>query len=153
MKNRQAARMIAFLFCGASLMPLAVAADAFRKQPLAKDHPALGAWRVDVPDLKCFEQMEIRADGTRSIISGKEIAQAELSISAKPNAHGLYKWVDKTVEDNGKPDCSGQVTPIGEVSTNYIGFSADKNSFLLCRDAQGKQCLAHPFKRLSGDAV
>lgn len=153
MKNRQAARTIAIIFCAASLSPLAAGAETFHKQPLAKDHPALGAWRVEVPDLKCFEQMEIRADGTRSLISGKEVAQAELSISAKPNAHGLYKWIDKTVEDNGKPDCSGQVTPVGEVSTNYIGFSADKNSFLLCRDAQGKKCLAQPFRRLSGDPV
>lgn len=99
--------------------------------------------------MNCFEQMDFRADGTRSVISGKEIATAEFAISATPNDGGYYQWEDKVIEDNGKPDCAGHITPIGDVSSGYMIFSEDGNSFFQCADADDTRCIG-PYVRIAG---
>lgn len=121
----------------------------FARQPLQKDHPAVGAWRIELPQLNCFEQMDFRPDGTRSVISGKEIAQAEFAISQKPDARGFYNWSDRILSVNGQPDCVGSLTKAGTVSHGFMVFNDDKNSFFLCPDADGKSCIG-PYVKIAG---
>lgn len=121
----------------------------FKRQQLPKGHPAVGAWRIELPQIDCFERIDIRADGTRSVISGKEIAQAEFSISPGPDQRGFYSWSDRITSTNGEPDCAGIRTVPGVVSLAFMVFAEDKNSFFLCPDPDSKACIG-PYVKLAG---
>ena len=47
---------------------------------------------------------------------------------------GFYKWTDKLVKDNGKKDCSGEITEVGQTATNYVQFHPSGNIFIMCAD-------------------
>lgn len=121
----------------------------FLRQPLPNGHPALGAWRIELPQINCFEQMDFRADGTRSVISGREIAQAEFSIASAPDARGFYGWSDRIITTNGEPDCTGSRTQPGKVSVGYMVFDDEQTKFFLCSDVDGKACIG-PYVKLGG---
>lgn len=74
-------------------------------------------------------------------------AASEFKISSTPDAAGFYKLADKIVKDNGRPDCVGSVTPVGDVSTNCILFHRDRNHFLLCRESKLATCIG-PYVRV-----
>ena len=89
-----------------------VHAQEASRSPLADGHPLLGVWRVDLPELKCFEEYEVRADGTKLSMSGQERNESEFVISRVPSEKGFYKWTDKITKNNDLPDCSGTKTPL-----------------------------------------
>jgi len=132
-------------FALALLVASANAQEATRI-PLPADHPLVGSWRAEMPALKCFEEHEIRADGTRTSVSADERAEAEYSISAFPSAKGFYRWTDRVVRTNGKPDCTGHLTPVGQVSVNYAIVLPDGQRFLACTAEDLKTCFAE-FRR------
>lgn len=129
---------------------LAATSTAVLADKLRADHPILGTWKITLPDVKCDEVYRFRADGTAFITSAEEIAESEFEIAAKPSAAGYYKWVDKIVKDNGKKDCSGQITSPGEAATNYLRFHQSGDMFLMCEKEDINTCIG-PFVRVRGD--
>jgi hypothetical protein len=124
----------------------AVWAQGFLRNRLPASHPLIGHWRVELPQFNCFEEYEVRADGTRIYVSGQEQGESEFIISAVPSPSGFYKWTDRVSRNNAKPDCSGSITPIGDVAINYILLHRDGNRFLLCEKEDVKSCIG-PFVR------
>ena len=149
-RNYRFARGIFVLVLGAS--PTALWGDEFLATPIPDAHPFVGHWRFDIPKLGCFEEYHVRTDGTRSAISGQERNESEFSISPTPDAAGYYKFVDKITRNNGKPDCTGSVTPVGDVATNYILFHRDGNRFLLCQRPEFATCIGPYIRIKSRDA-
>ena len=96
----------------------------------------MGSWRFDVPNTRCHEVYRFRADGTSVVTSGAEIAESVYEVAQKPSSKGFYVWTDTIVKDNGKEDCSGQVTSVGRKVTNYIRF--DRARPALRRMPRGK---------------
>jgi hypothetical protein len=122
-------------------------AEEFLATPIPNSHPFVGRWRFDIPKLNCFEEYHVRADGTRSTISGQERNESEFSISLTSDAAGYYKFIDKITKNNGKPDCTGFVTPVGDIATNYLLFHRDGNRFLLCQKPDFATCMS-PYVRV-----
>jgi hypothetical protein len=117
-------------------------AQELQRTPLPPGHPLLGSWRIDFPQLKCFEEYEVRADGSKLSRSGEERNESMFSISAVPSAAGYYKWIDKITKGNDRPDCHGQKTPLGNVAVNYVRLHPTGTRFLLCQAEEMKSCYA-----------
>ena len=132
--------LFALVFCAPAL------AQDVTRTPLPADHPVVGTWRIDLPEQKCYESYQIRADGTAHVSSGAETSESVFEISAEPTAAGFYKWTDKIVKDNGKPDCMGDVMEVGNVSVNYIALHRGGHMFLLCEREDLEACIG-PFIR------
>ena len=116
------------------------------RTPLPNDHPLLGVWRIDLPN-GCFEEYELRSDGTKSSRSGEERDESEIEISSVPSASGFYKWTDRITKVNGKPDCLGSITPLGDVAVNYIRLLPGGNRFLLCKAEGMTSCYAEFYRK------
>ena len=132
---------IFFLF---AIIATSFAAQAQEVSPtqLPADHPLVATWRIDLPDLKCFEEYEVRADGTKLSRSGEERNEAIHSISLAPSTSGFYKWTDKIVKNNGKPDCSGTIGTVGHVAVSYVRLHPSGQRMLLCEAEDMKSCFA-----------
>jgi len=128
------------------LSSFSVHADEVKRTPLSPDHPLLGTWRIDLPDVDCFEMYSLRANGTKRTTSRLEIGESVFSLSPYPNRNGFYKWVDKIVKSNGKPDCMGDISEVGHVATTYIFLHPDGTQFLLCFEQNLNACIG-PFVR------
>jgi len=127
-------------------------AGAEPPRPLAKDHPIVGRWTVTLPDGSCSETYTFRPDGTTLVTSAGEIAESTFEISAKPGASGFYKWTDRVVKDNGKKDCSGEITAVGHTATNFVQFHRSGDIFIMCADESLERCIG-PFKRVQGLSI
>ncbi len=130
--------------------PAAHAQD-FTRTPLPGKHPLLGQWRIDLPQLACFEEYRLRADGTRSVIAGQERAESEFMIAPVPGAKGFYKWTDRITKNNGKPDCTGSITEAGHTVENFILVHPDGNHFLLCKQADIDTCFGPYVRKKAGN--
>ena len=137
--------------CAAAALLLAAMSGA-QAASTYSDHPLVGTWRFDVPNTGCAEVYRFRTDGTSVVTSGREIAESEFQVTAKPSSKGFYAWTDVIVKDNGKQDCSGQVTDIGRKTTNYIRFDRTGQRFIVCRAESLDACFG-PFRRMGGDEV
>lgn len=135
----------------AMAMSTSAAAQDFAKTPLPATHPLVGLWRIDLPNLKCFEEYELRADGTKSSMSGEERNEAEFMISLTPSAKGFYKWTDKIVKNNGKPDCSGELTEVGHTAVSYVRVHPSGQRFLLCESEDMSSCFAEFYRKKLSD--
>lgn len=129
-------------FVAVALCILPVVAQDVRRTTLPQEHPLVGTWRIDFQELKCFEEYEVRADGTKFSRSGEERNESEHSISIVPSTKGFYKWTDRITKNNGKPDCSGGFTKLGNVAVNYIRLHPTGQRFLLCEAEDMKSCFA-----------
>jgi len=129
-----------------------VALDPARAASAYADHPLVGTWRFEVPNTGCAEVYRFRADGTSIVTSAREIAESEFEISTKPSGKGFYAWTDTIVKDNGKEDCSGQITEVGRKTTNYIRFDRTGQQFFACRGESLEACWG-PWRRVGGDAI
>ena len=137
--------LLALLAASATLQ-----AQEVRPTPLAPGHPVVGAWRLDVPGTKCHEIYDIHADGSMDVTSGSQAASSIFEMSATPSPKGFYKWVDKIVKDNGKPDCTGAVMEVGHVATNYLLFAPSRRQFLMCAAEDMGHCVG-PFRKEGSD--
>src|SRR5690349_24873464 len=97
-------------------------------------HPLLGIWVLSIPQLGCSETYHFRGDGTTLVKSAEEVSESEFTVAEKPSAKGFYKLQDKIVKDNGKRDCSGEITKPGTRATNYLRFHPSGARFVMCRD-------------------
>ena len=123
-------------FAGVAIL-MCSAASAGDAVPLRVDHPALGIWEWVIPGAGCTEVMTLRADGTSGVTSGEEVSESESRISDQPDAGGFYRLIDKITRTNGKPDCAGQLTPIGDVATTYLKLNSDGDKLMLCLSRKG----------------
>ena len=124
----------------------ALAAQPVSPTPLPADHPLIGVWRIDLPEVDCYEQYSLNANGTKRSVSRGEITESVFRLSIKPNRNGFYTWTDQIVKSNGKRDCLGEVTPVGDTATNYILLHPDGNQFLLCTEQDLNTCIG-PYVR------
>jgi len=136
----------------ALVIGLSIAALPAAAASTSAAHPLVGSWRFDVPNTGCAEIYRFRADGTSIVTSGSEVAESEFEVSATPSGKGFYVWTDTIVKDNGKPDCSGQITDVGRKTTNYIRFDRSRRQFIVCRREDFEACFG-PLRRMGGDAV
>ena len=121
--------------------------------PLRADHPLLGAWQITTHDGSCSETYRIDRAGTSLVTSADEVAETRFTLSDQPSARGYYKWVDTLVKDNGKKDCSGNVTKPGKTTTNFIKMLNEAGTaFVMCGAEDGRQCIG-PFVKLEGGEI
>lgn len=135
----------------AFVMAIALSSGAssqeFTRTKLPEQHPLVGTWRIELPQLNCFEEYEIRPDGTKSSVSGAERNESEFAISLATGATGFYKWTDKITKNNGKPDCSGSNTKLAHVAVNYVRLHPNGQRFLLCQAEDMKSCYAEFLRK------
>lgn len=125
-------------------------AQEVQRTPLKPGHPLIGVWKVDVAGTQCHEIYAIHQDGTTAVASGSQAAETDFQIDAEPSAKGFYKWVDRIVKDNGKPDCLGSVMQVGHQATSYIMVHPAGKEFLMCATESLSRCIG-PFRRLGSD--
>lgn len=124
-------------------------AQEVTRTPLPSSHPLIGTWKIDLPGTQCFELYDVRTDGTSHVTSGEQKVESEFEISLNPSPRGFYKWVDKIVKDNQKPDCMGSIMEVGHVATNYVAIHKSGKMFLLCEKEDLDTCIG-PFMRQLG---
>ena len=122
-------------------------AQTLTRTPLPPEHPLIGVWRIDLPN-GCYEEYEVRSDGTKLSRSGEERNESEFEISLKPSDKGFYQWTDKITKGNGKPDCGGSAMELGHVAVNYIRLHPSGQRYLLCEGQDLQTCFAE-FRRVS----
>ena len=132
-----------------ALIAFGAMAQDLKQTPLSSTHPLLGTWRVDLPN-GCFEEYTLRADGTKSSESGQERNESIFELSSKPLPSGFYKWTDKLVKTNGKPDCGGSVAEAGHTAVNYVRLHPSGNRFVLCEGQNMKSCYAEFYRKGTG---
>ena len=114
--------------------------------PLRADHPLVGTWQINLPN-GCVERMTVLQNGHVLAVSGAETDESEAEIADQPDARGLYRWRDRILSNNGKPDCGGQRTPVGDVSTVYIRMDKSGERYMVCfGDAGADECVG-PYIR------
>ncbi len=128
---------------------LAGAAASAAAAPVRADHPIVGTWLFVLPDGSCREVYRMRADGTALITSAAEVVETEFDIDDQPDENGFYKALDKIIKDNGKHDCTGQVSEVGHSVSSFILFHPSGNMFLMCLQRSMDACLG-PFIREKG---
>ena len=115
--------------------------------PPISNHPILGEWILEAPDVQCAETYNFRPDGTRRFTSGDEIGESVFEISSVPSSKGFYKIIDIIVKDNGKKDCGGAIVEIGHRATLYVRIHPSGDVFMICQDEVNQTCFAL-FKRV-----
>lgn len=146
---RLAAVVVASLAC---TLLRAGAQDAPPAPPLAPSHPLLGIWTLRLPDSPCAEVYRFRGDGSSFVTSAQERSESNFRVSAEADAQGWYVLDDVLVKNNGKPDCSGTVTPPGSTVRNYLKFNPAETMFFLCVARALDACVG-PFVRAQGATV
>jgi hypothetical protein len=125
-------------------------ADTFTKANLPGDHPLVGTWELVFPPYyNCHERSEILANGTRRSQSGMERISSEYSVEeiALSQPH-FFKWTDKVVSSNHRPDCSGGLTSVGDIVTWYIYVDVKGGQMYLCKTPSIKDTFAI-FRRMA----
>lgn len=130
-----------------SAVACAAMAQSVVRTPLPPSHPLVGTWRIDLPN-GCYEEYDIRSDGTKLSRSGEERNESDFEISLSPGEKGFYKWTDKITKANGRPDCGGSITALGHVAVNYIRLHPNGQRYLLCQAEDLSSCYAE-FRRTS----
>lgn len=136
----------------AGCVMLMLAATAVQGAPLRHDHPIIGTWRITLPDGLCSETYRIRADGTTLVFSREEVAESIFTVSDQPDKEGFYEETDTITKDNGKRDCSGEITAPGRAVTNYLQFHPSGNMFVMCAERSLERCIG-PFIRVRGKSI
>jgi len=114
--------------------------------PLRADHPLIGTWEFRLPN-GCVERMTVLQSGHVLAVSGAETDESEAEIADRPDERGLYKWRDRILMNNGKPDCGDSLTPVGDVSVVYIRLDKSSERYMVCLgEAKADACLG-PYIR------
>lgn len=143
----RAGRAVAAVAC--ALAASAFAAPAF-DAPMPEDEaPTLvGVWEFRMPESRCTETYLFKPNGTSLVTSGQEISEIRYSLRPEPGTQGFYKLEDEVTEVNGRQDCEGSVTQLGQRSTNFIRFDPSGDLLIMCRDASFSACYG-PLMRVS----
>jgi|SRR5215813_4197318 len=138
-----------FPFLALSLAAIAGFACAEPPRPPKADHPILGSWAFAVPGTNCQETYSMRPNGTTLVTSGEEVTESVYEVDDKASPKGFFKITDVIVRGNGKKDCSGEVTQVGQKATNYIRFDPSGDTMIMCRDESLNSCFG-PLRRVRG---
>jgi hypothetical protein len=103
------------------------------------NHPYVGTWKFVLPN-HCTETYINRADGTHLGFSSDEVIESTFVISDKANDRGFYELVDTVTKSNGKRDCSGGTTPVGDKVRLLVRFNDSQDLMLVCLDVSMKAC-------------
>ena len=133
------------LLIGTAACVLAGRAPAEPPSPPAPQHPLIGTWQLSLPGTKCIETYEYRADGSAHTLSAEEQTDTQYTVSATPDAKGIYVLTETILRSNGKRDCSGQLTPVGRAVRLYL--APLRGGFLMCFDAALQGCVG-PMTRV-----
>lgn len=107
----------------------------------------VGKWQWKIPKNGCVETMEFFADGTRHVVSGKELSDSTYVIEAVPNSQKL-KLMVTTTRDFGGEDCGGSSDDdTGQTWSSFIEFSPQKDRLLSCGTEADGVCNG-PYRRL-----
>jgi hypothetical protein len=134
------------------ILSLAVKAAVAGPLEAPPNHPILGIWKLSLPEVGCSETYHFRADGTSLVTSADEVSESEFRIPANPSPKGFYKLEDTIVKDNGKKDCTGEITKVGTRAINYVRFLPSGDLFLMCADESTNSCIG-PFERVMGEGT
>lgn len=134
-----------------TLAAAALAAAGAGAAPPSPKHPIIGLWRVRVANTACVEEYRFQPNGRVHVTSAEEVAESRFEIAADPDAAGFYRMVDTLEQDNGKADCSGNVTPVGNKVESWVRFDASGHRFVICADASLDRCIG-PFERVLGQS-
>ncbi len=117
-------------------------------EPIAPDHPVLGAWKLTSKDGTCTEIYRFRADRTVTVTSGEEVAEVRSTLSAAPDPEGFYRWDHTVVKHNGQKDCAGNVTNVGHSDTGFILLGRARDRLIFCQKPSTAACFG-PLERMS----
>ena len=117
-----------------------------RASPPGPDHPIVGTWTLTLGNTPCMETYEFRADGTSRVTSGFEQVTTEYDVSNTLTADGYYELLDTITSSNGKPDCTGNVTPVGDRSKIFL--RPQRSGMLMCVDATLSNCVGLLVKQV-----
>lgn len=131
---------------------LTVGASAYAQaqKPVTRtiDHPIVGTWQWTRAANNCTEVYRFRSDGTATITSGAERSDDTFEISSTPEGRDRYRLAITTLKDYGRQDCVGsEVDSTGKTATGYVGFTAARDSMILCADATSDRCIG-PMRRV-----
>lgn len=116
----------------------------------ATDKPSLtGTWQYLPRGATCAEQYYFRSDGTVMVTSGKEVTESTYILSEKQMGAGFYPFEMQVMQTNGKADCQGNQTPVGQRTNTYLRFQSQGERLILCRDTNLGACMG-PLIRLKG---
>jgi len=76
-----------------------VSAQEFSRTPLPNNHPLVGTWRIELPGGKCFEEYDVRSDGTKLSMSGEERNESEFMISLVPKRERVLQVDGQNLEE------------------------------------------------------
>jgi hypothetical protein len=105
-------------------------------------HPLIGSWKVSAADGTCVESDTYGSDGRGNSKSGDEELVSEFDISVAPSEKGYYRLSDTIIQSNGKPDCTGRSTAVGDAALAFIQFSEDRKSYSMCWSEDKSSCFA-----------
>jgi hypothetical protein len=117
---------------------LLTAAVSLARPPIS-GHPIIGTWIIRVRT-DCTETWQLHSDGTAFYVSGNERSMSEYEISDQPNADGYFVLSDTVTWTNGKPDCLGTKTPVGDRAVNYL-FPTQTGGFMVCNRSSADACV------------
>lgn len=116
----------------------------------ANNPPSLaGTWQYQPRGGSCAEQYYFRSDGTMMVTSGKEVTESTYQLSDTAVGAGFYAFEMQVTQTNGKSDCKGNQTPVGQRTQTYLRFQANGERVVLCRDSNLVACMG-PLIRLKG---
>ena len=124
-----------------------VVSDASASVGPVHSHPIYGSWRIVLPDSQCSEVYTFRRDGIRTYTSAQETGESAYEVSSAPSSTGFYTLVDTITRSNGRSDCSGGSSPVGDRVTLYIRFNGALDQMIMCRKPSPDDCFG-PFHRL-----
>jgi hypothetical protein len=124
---------------GAALLiaPLLRAAES-----AASSTALVGTWTLTVAENGCRETWEFRSDGTTVNHSGSEESTSRYEIEEVPNSGGSLRLTDTITTSNGKPDCLGNSTPVGDRAVSYL-LPIPSGGFMLCSTLDGSACAGY----------
>ncbi len=132
------------------LIALGLAAHTLAAQAEPAPAPSLaGSWQYRARGQNCTEQYFFRTDGTLMVTSSREVTESSYVLNPEGVAGGFYKFDTQVTQTNGKADCRGNQTPVGQQSHLYLRFQANGERLVLCRDANLSACMG-PLIRLKG---
>lgn len=136
-----------FALVGLSVF-LVFAAKAATSTGPAVSHKIVGKWQWTRSANNCTEVYDYRSDGTLSVTSGQEIANATYTISERPDPNGFYELKGQPVNSNNAQDCSDS-PPDGDMSpyTVYLIFHNTQPAHLVCQTPGLEKCFG-PLKRI-----
>lgn len=116
---------------------------------LPANHPLIGDWKLEIPNVACDGMLQVRPDGTTRATSAAQVVEAEVDLSPQPAESGYYKLSEKIVRENGQVNCVGNKIKVGQGGTNYLILNRDGDEFLMCAKEDINTCVG-PFVRQKG---